>query len=76
MGGPGSMAGGGPGSVVSAPPMYKEKGDLGPEFGIPMPPPPAAAAYPAPPPSYKSKPPGSVYSGADNRSLASGRTAR
>ncbi len=41
------------GGVPPEPPAYKEKDDLGPEFGIPMPPPPSG-----PPPSYRG--PGSV----------------
>ena len=60
----------GPMAGPPMPPSYKEKGDLGPEFGIPMPPPPQNVYEP--PPSYK--PPASVYN--DGRSVASGHTTR
>ena len=60
----------GPMAGPPVPPSYKEKGDLGPEFGIPMPPPPNSVYEP--PPSYK--PAASVYS--DARSVASGHTTR
>ena len=79
------------GGVPSEPPAYKEKDDLGPEFGIPMPPPPSGpppsyrgpgsvAGSVAAPPSYHTRGPGSVANGSvaggDARSVMSGRSSR